>query len=80
MQETSLALSMDPKIWSQLLNDVLLKIINIQSMDVKLWSHLPNDMLLEIYKRVPLKDFSRLRVVCKEWNQMAQNWTFSSSF
>jgi hypothetical protein len=40
-------------------------------MDRKLWGNLPGEVLEKIYRAVVIRDFYKLRVVCKEWNNVA---------
>jgi hypothetical protein len=41
------------------------------TMDPKLWGNLPPEVLLRIFQALPIRDFYTLRVVCKEWHNVA---------
>jgi hypothetical protein len=43
----------------------------IVAMDKKIWCNLSEDVVLLIYQKLPINEFFKLRVVCKEWNHVA---------
>ncbi|KAG0608706.1 hypothetical protein M758_8G126000 [Ceratodon purpureus] len=50
---------------------------NDESMDPELWGTLQNHLdLKSIYAKLPLGEFFQLRLVCKEWNQLASDREF----
>jgi hypothetical protein len=50
-------------------------------MDPKLWGELGNHIELakNIYSKLPIQEFCRLRVVCKEWNRLSRDRKFLES-
>lgn len=51
-----------------------------RSMGPKLWGTLQSYLdLKNIYVRLPIEDFFRLRLVCKEWNRLASDREFLES-
>ena len=49
-----------------------------QGMDARLWGQLRNhiDLGATVYVKVPIGDFFRVRLVCKEWDQLASDRGF----
>lgn len=48
-----------------------------ESMDASVWSELQHHIdLTMVYTKLPIEDFFRLRLVCKEWNRVASDRGF----
>ncbi|GLJ53681.1 hypothetical protein SUGI_1145130 [Cryptomeria japonica] len=57
-------------------NIVSLQISAARVVDSKIWSQLPNELLESILKWLPLDSVSRLRTVCKKWNNLLSGEEF----
>jgi hypothetical protein len=49
-------------------------------MDSEVWSELPNHIIYKILALLPLRDFLRLRWVCRRWSQLMESPVFLDEF
>ena len=49
-------------------------------MDPEVWSELPNHIIYKILALLPLRDFLRLRWVCRRWSQLMESPVFLDEF